>query len=200
MIARRRKRRTLAAALVVGLLLAAGCVGPFGAPSTSTPAPTAMEPDDGTPTAEPTDESTSTSTPTEVHSDYDRTTVTVVDGETGEGLGRVKAAIADNSSLRYTGLSETDDLPDDRGMLFTYDSERELTYVMRNMSFPLDIVFVHANGTIDSIHERPAPKAGENGESIRASGEGQYVLEVNRGWTDERGVEPGDRVGFDVPE
>ena len=171
-----RKRRTLAAALVVGLLLAAGCVGPFGGPSTSTP------------------------TPTEVHSDYDRTTVTVVDGETGEGLGRVEAAIADNSSLRYTGLSETDDLPDDRGMLFTYDSERELTYVMRNMSFPLDIIFVHANGTIESIHERPAPKAGENGESIRASGEGRYVLEVNRGWTDDRGVEPGDRVEFDVPE
>ncbi|PSQ14670.1 hypothetical protein BRD02_08850 [Halobacteriales archaeon QS_8_69_73] len=56
------------------------------------------------------------------------------------------------------------------------------------------------NGTIDSVHERRAPNPGENGESIRASGEGRYVLEVNRGWTDERGVEPGDRVEFDVPE
>ena len=196
MTTRRRRRHTLAVALTVGLLLAAGCVGPFGGPSTSTPAPTATEPDDGTPTMEPTDEPT----PTEVHPDYDRTTVTVVDGETGEELGRVEAAIAGNSSLRYTGLSETDDLPDDRGMLFTYDGERELTYVMRNMSFPLDIIFVYANGTIDSAHERRAPEAGENGESIRASGEGQYVLEVNRGWTDERGVEPGDRVEFDVPE
>ena len=196
MSTRRRKRHTLAAALTVGLLLAAGCVGPFGAPSTPTPAPTATEPDDGTPTTDPADEPT----PTEVHPGYDRTTVTVVDGETGEELGRVEAAIADTRSLRYTGLSETDDLPDDRGMLFTYDSERELTYVMRNMSFPLDIVFVHANGTIDSVHERWAPEAGESGESIRASGEGQYVLEVNRGWTADRGVEPGDRVEFDVPE
>ena len=172
MTTRRRKRHRLAAALTVGLLLAAGCVGPFGGPST----------------------------PTEVHPDYDRTTVTVVDGETGEELGRVEAAIADNGSLRYTGLSETDDLPEDRGMLFVYEEEQSLNYVMRNMSFPLDIVFVHANGTIDSVHERRAPNPGENGESIRASGEGRYVLEVNRGWTDERGVEPGDRVEFDVPE
>ena len=196
MTTRRRKRHTLAAALTVGLLLAAGCVGPFGGPSTSTPAPTATEPNDGTPTMEPTDEPT----PTEVHPDYDRTTVTVVDGETGEELCRVEAAIADDSSMRYTGLSETDDLPDDRGMLFSYDSERELTYVMRNMSFPLDIVFVRADGTIDSVHERRAPEAGENGESIRASGEARYVLEVNRGWTADRGVEPGDRVEFDLPE
>ena len=196
MTTRRRQRHTLAAALVVGLLLAAGCVGPFGGPSTSTPAPTATEPDDGTPTTGPAGEPA----PTEVHPDYDRTTVTVVDGESGEELGRVEAAIADNGSLRYTGLSETDDLPEDRGMLFIYDSERELTYVMRNMSFPLDIVFVHADGTIDSVHERRAPNPGENGESIRASGEGRYVLEVNRGWAADRGVEPGDRVEFDVPE
>ena len=170
---RRRKRHTLAAALAVGFLLAAGCVGPFGGPSTSTPTP--------------------------VHPGYDRTTVTVVD-ETGEKLGRVEAAIADNRSLRITGLSETDRLPEDRGMLFVYEEEQNLTYVMRNMSFPLDIVFVHADGTIDSVHERRAPNPGENGESIRASGEGRYVLEVNRGWTDERGVEPGDRVEFDAPE
>ncbi len=187
-----RRRHTLAAALTVGLLLAAGCVGPFGAPSTSTPAPTATD-GDGTPTAgEP--------TPTEVHASYDRTTVRVLDGESGEELGRVEAAIADNRSLRRTGLSDTEELPADRGMLFVYDRERELTYVMREMSFPLDIVFVRANGTIDSIHERPAPEDGEDGDDIEASGEGQYVLEVNRGWAAERGVEPGDRLEFDLPE
>ena len=178
--------RTFLAMALVALAATAGCVGPFA--------------DGGTgadPTLTPDDEPTPTPTP--VHPNYEQTTVTVLDGETGEELGRVEAAIADDQSLRYTGLSETDRLPEDRGMLFVYEAERSLTYVMRNMSFDLDIIFVYGNGTVESIHERPAPEAGEDGNSIRASGEGQYVLEVNRGWSEERGVEAGDRLEFELP-
>jgi len=175
------RKDALVVALVFAAVLSAGCVGPFGGQSTPTPAPTATE------TAE-------------IHSSYQQTTVTVFDGETGEELGRVEAAVADNRSLRDTGLSETDSMPDDRGMLFTYDAERELTYVMRNMSFGLDIVFVRADGTIESIHHAPEPGPDEDGENQRYSGEGRYVLEVNRNWTTDRGIEEGDRVEFDLPE
>jgi len=190
-------RTLLLATVLVVAVLSAGCVGPFAGDST----PAATETPDPTPTASETPPGAGTTpTATGVHSSYDQTTVTVVDDETGEELGRVEAAIADNASLRYTGLSDTDELPEDRGMLFTYDDDRELTYVMRNMSFDLDIVFVYGNGTIESIHHKRAPAPDEDGESIRASGEGQYVLEVNRGWTTERGVEEGDRLEFDLPE
>jgi uncharacterized membrane protein (UPF0127 family) len=146
--------------------------------------------------------STATPTPTSdsatVHSDYETTAVTVVDSDTDEELGAVTAAIADNSSLRYTGLSETDDLPEERGMLFTYGSERNLTYVMREMSFAIDIVYIAENGTITSIHHAPEPGPDEDGESQRYSGRGQYVLEVNYNWTTDRGVDVGDRVQFDL--
>jgi len=185
--------------LGLGLVLStAGCVAPFAGDSTPTSTPTATAAD-ATPSAtEATPRAAPTATP--IHRDYAQTRVRVVDGGSGAELGAVDAAIADTSSLRFTGLSETDDLPSDRGMLFVYeDPQSELTYVMRNMSFPLDIVFVHANGTIQSIHHVRAPDPGENGETIRASGRGQYVLEVNRGWTTERGVEAGDRVDFELP-
>ena len=180
-----RPRTSVALALVV-VVATAGCVGPFAGGT------------DPTPTEAP-DRTATGAESTPIHPNYEQTTVTVLDGESGEELGRVEAAIADNRSLRNTGLSDTDRLPEDRGMLFIYGEERNLTYVMRRMSFDLDIVFVYGNGTIESIHERPAPEAGENGNSIEASGEGQYVLEVNRGWTDERGVEAGDRIEFELP-
>jgi len=130
--------------------------------------------------------------------DYEHTTVAAVDGETGEELGRVNAAVADSFSKRYVGLSETDRLPEDRGMLFVHDDVGERTYVMRNMSFGLDIVFVDSDGTVTAIHDAPEPGPGENGTDQRYSGEGRYVLEVNRGWTDERGVEVGDRLEFEL--
>ncbi len=129
---------------------------------------------------------------------YDHAQVAVVDGETGETLGRVEAAVADTFPKRYVGLSETDHLPEDRGMLFVHGGVDERTYVMRNMSFGLDVVFADADGRITAIREAPEPGPGEDGAAQEYTGEARYVLEVNRGWAAERGVEPGDRLSFDL--
>lgn len=129
---------------------------------------------------------------------YDHTTVRVVDAESGEELGQVEAAVADTFLKRYVGLSDTDRLPPDRGMLFVHDEPGEYTYVMRNMSFGLDVVFVAENRTITAIHHAPAPGPDEDGASQRYSGEGRYVLEVNRGWTTDHGVEVGDELRFEL--
>ncbi|WP_245545414.1 DUF192 domain-containing protein [Halomicrobium katesii] len=100
-------------------------------------------------------------------------------------------AIADNSSERITGLSDTDSLAVDEGMLFVFPETGEHAFVMREMSFPLDIVYVAANGTVTRIHHAPVP---EGEYERRYPGEGKYVLEVNRGWTNETGVSVGDRL------
>ena len=129
---------------------------------------------------------------------YEHATVTVVDADTGEELGTVEAAVADSFRKRYVGLSGTDDLPEDRGMLFVHDSEDRRTYVMRDMSFGIDIVFAAADGTITAVHNAPEPGPDEEGRDRRYAGKGQYVLEVNYRWTAERGVEAGDRLEFDL--
>lgn len=129
---------------------------------------------------------------------YDHTPVTVVDAETGAERGSVEAAVADTFPKRYVGLSETDRLPPDRGMLFVHDEAGRYTYVMRNMSFAIDIVFVAENGTITTIHHAPAPGSGEDGSDREYEGQGRYVLEVNYNWTTDHDVEVGDRVAFDL--
>jgi uncharacterized membrane protein (UPF0127 family) len=183
--------RTLAAAALLGTaLLAGGCVGlPAPEGEEGTPADGAATPTESTP-----------SPPPAAHRGLDQTTVTVLESDSGEELGSVETAVADNRSLRYTGLGETGSLPADRGMLFVFDRERDLTFVMRNMSFGIDIVYVAANGTITAIHHAEEPGPGEDGESQGYPGRGQYVLEVNFEWTTERGVEVGDRVEFELPE
>jgi uncharacterized membrane protein (UPF0127 family) len=188
-----RNRTIVAVVALVGVAVLAGCTGPLGGEETPAPAEPTATPD-------PTATQSPTATPEAVHESYEQTTVTAVDGETGEELGRVEAAIADTPDLRYTGLSETDALPPDRGMLFVYDSEGSRTYVMRNMSFAIDIVYVGANGTVRRIHEAPKPGPDEDGEQQRYPGTGQYVLEVNRGWMAEHNVTAGDRLEFELPE
>lgn len=133
---------------------------------------------------------------TDYHDGYEHTTVTVVAAD-GEEIGRVEAAIADTALKRYVGLSNTESLPETHGMLFVHDDYQERTYVMREMSFGIDIVFIDSDGTITEIHHAPAPGPDEDGSQQRYSGAGQYVLEVSYEWTDERNVSVGYRIEFD---
>jgi hypothetical protein len=136
-------------------------------------------------------ESTATPEPTGTATATPGTTVAVKGG--GATLATVEVRIADTGTKRYVGLSETDSLGPDEGMLFVHDEVGTHAYVMRNMSFPLDIIFVDADGTITTIHHASLPDPGD--ETLhRYRGRGKYVLEVNRGWANRTGVEVGDRV------
>ncbi len=126
---------------------------------------------------------------------YETATVTVVDETNGTQLASVDVRIADTYSKRYTGLSNTTSLDDGEGMLFIHDRQKNYSYVMRNMDFPLDIIFVDANGTITKIHHAPLePPGTSEGELTRYTGYGKYVLEVPIGYTNRTGVSEGDRL------
>jgi|APHM01.1.fsa_nt_gi Uncharacterized conserved protein len=128
---------------------------------------------------------------TQVHTDYETTEIKI-ESSGGSLRGTITAAIADTSDLRYLGLSETESLPEDRGMLFVFNSNNPRTFVMREMDFGIDIIYVDSEGIITSIHHADAPGPDEDGSDKRFSGEGQYVLEVNKNWTTRHDIEEGD--------
>jgi hypothetical protein len=162
-----KRRRVLGA--LGGLAVAGGCLGRLGAP--------------------PASGSSGSATPT-----YERGTVTLHD-DSGETLARVSVRIADTQQKRYLGLSATESLGPDEGMLFVHDREGEHAYVMREMDFPLDIVFADANGTITAVHHAPRPPEGTSGSDLtRYRGRGKYVLEVTKGYTTRHDVAVGDTM------
>lgn len=134
--------------------------------------------------------------PTPWADQYGEASVTISD-ESGERLAIVHTEVADTRHERYTGLSEHDSLAEGHGMLFVHDEEQQLTYVMRNMSFGIDIVFVDADGEITKIHEARAPGPDENGEAMEYPGRGKYVLEVPKGYMADNNVTEGDRIEID---
>jgi hypothetical protein len=127
-------------------------------------------------------------------SEYDRTTVTVSDAN-GTTLATVDVRVADTFEKRYTGLSNTDSLADGDGMLFVHGNAGTHSYVMRDMAFSLDILFIAPNGTITTIHHAERPPADTpNSELTEYRGYGQYVLEVPYGYTNRTGIDEGDTV------
>ena len=140
-----------------------------------------------------TDTDDSTATPAN-DATRERTDVTFVDAD--QTLATVSAAVSDNASERYTGLSDTESLGEDEGMLFVHPDEETQGYVMRDMAFPIDMVFVAENGTITAIHHAELPPEGE--DSPTYEGYGKYVVELPYEYTLEHGIEVGDRVR--IPE
>jgi len=125
---------------------------------------------------------------------YERVTVTAYD-DNETALATVEVRVADTQPKRYLGLSNTSELAMGEGMLFVHEEVDSYGYVMREMAFPLDIVFVGADERVTTIHHAAVPE-GSYEKTYR--GRGKWILEVPRGWTNRTGVEVGDRIA--IPE
>jgi hypothetical protein len=110
---------------------------------------------------------------------------------TAGGEHAFQVEIADDVRERALGLMFRRTMPADEGMLFDFGEELPTGFWMRNTYIPLDMLFIEADGTIESIAERTTPLSEK---SIRSAGPVRFVLEINGGLSDQLGIEAGDVV------
>ena len=111
--------------------------------------------------------------------------------------------MADTLETRYRGLSGREALAPGAAMWFDLGGPRNAAFVMREMRFPLDIVWVEqtAEGLRVTGVERnapPAPPGTPEAELTlyRSPGPVRYVLEVNAGAAAAHGIGAGDVVSI----
>lgn len=104
--------------------------------------------------------------------------------------------IADNQIKRQIGLSSYDSLDKDSGMLFIFESEDEYSFWMKNMSFPLDIIWINEEREIVYIAQSVSPCNDLDCPLIKPNKKAIYILEINSGLADELIFSLGDRVEF----
>ena len=102
--------------------------------------------------------------------------------------------IADSDSARERGLMEREQLPENSGMLFVFESEEERSFWMANTPLSLDIMFIDADLEIVSMEKYARPYSTER---ILSNAPAQYVLEVPAGFADSHGVLEGDRIRWE---
>lgn len=111
----------------------------------------------------------------------------------GDTLRHIDIELAEEESERTLGLMHRRSLPDTRGMLFIFDEEEPRSFWMRNTLIGLDIIYVKADGTIESIAAYAVPK---NENSIPSRGPAKFVVEVFEGFCDRYNVKVGDRIAW----
>ena len=108
----------------------------------------------------------------------------------------VQVEIADSPAEQAKGLMYRKSLGEDRGMLFVYPAEQELSYWMKNTYIPLSIAYIDSEGRIvDILDMKPLddrPPHYVSSEPV------QYALEVNQGFFEREGVKEGDHA--ELPE
>ena len=92
------------------------------------------------------------------------------------------------------GLSGRESLEENAGMLFVYDEQATPSFWMKEMNFPIDIIWIGSDGRIVDISENLAPDTFPQLFHPRALV--QYVLEVNASWAKTYDVTIGDPVEF----
>ncbi len=96
------------------------------------------------------------------------------------------------------GLSYRTSLAPDAGMLFIFPAAGTQNFWMKDMHFPLDIIWIAGDGTVAGFAEdTPAPAAGTplwNLPVYTSPAGVKEVLEVNAGTVARYGIKIGDRV------
>jgi uncharacterized protein len=108
----------------------------------------------------------------------------------------VRVEVADTEAEHQLGFMGRTALPEDRGMLFVFDEEQELTFWMKDTLIPLSVAFMDSEGRIVDIQDMK-PLDDDPPHYVSAE-PAQYALEVNKGFFEERGIKAGDRAELPV--
>ena len=93
------------------------------------------------------------------------------------------------------GLMFRKGLAGNRGMLFIFQKEGIYSFWMKNMVFPLDIIWIGADRKIADIRRNALPCRKEC-LSLIPKANAKFVLEVNSGFVEKNRIRVGDRVYF----
>ncbi len=102
-------------------------------------------------------------------------------------------ALADTESLRTQGLSGTQSVPHD-GMLFVFDVPSRYSFWMKDMRYPIDIIWIDSDKRVIDITENISPDTFPN--TVSPHEPAQYVLETKAFWTREHTLDVGDQIAF----
>lgn len=108
--------------------------------------------------------------------------------------GGIYVKIASDEVTRTRGLSGVSSMDADVGMLFIFPKSTVLQFWMKDMNFPLDIVWIDENKKIIDISEDILPESYPN--TVSSIVPARYVLEMNAQIARKIGLKRGVAITF----
>lgn len=114
---------------------------------------------------------------------------------------KFKLIIANTPKEKEVGLSDRKSLASDTAMLFPFGNSDYYAFWMKNMKFPIDIIFIDKN-TVVTIYKNVKPPKGssDNLPLFQPKSPSDSVLEINAGLSEKYGFKEGDAVKIENPK
>lgn len=113
----------------------------------------------------------------------------------------LEVEVALSADEQAKGLSIKDNLKSNEGMLFPYETPRTLSFWMKDMKFPIDILWLDGDKKVAHIEENLQPCTPFLPcQSYSPDVQAQYVLETVAGFSSGNGIVEGTAVEFDLPK
>lgn len=106
------------------------------------------------------------------------------------GDTKIMVEIAETADEKYKGLSFRENLADNEGMLFLHERIGTHEYVMRDMNFNLDFIFIKDEEIVDIAKNVTIGYKGV----IKGATTYNKILEVPANWTDKNNIELGGKI------
>ena len=114
---------------------------------------------------------------------------TIINGE------QIDLEVAKTSSQQAQGLMYRDSIAPHRGMLFPFEFPRRASFWMKNVSMPLDMIFLYG-GEVVSVEANVPPCESEPCPIYGPEAIVDQVLELAGGRADELNIQQGDRISI----
>ena len=105
----------------------------------------------------------------------------------------IAVEMAVTTAEKHLGLGNRDSMPLDHGMLFVFQSREQHGFVMRDMRFPLDFIWIDGIKIVDITHEVPVDTTLPL-KSYQPKFPVDKVLEVNAGTAKRLNISIGDSI------
>lgn len=108
---------------------------------------------------------------------------------------KIPVELAETPNEQWRGLSGREKLDAGSGMLFVFPGKGVRNFWLKDMNFPLDIIWIDEN-TVVKVDRNLPPGGPAPNESYSSIWPINYVLEVNAGFAEKHDIRAGDEVVY----
>jgi uncharacterized membrane protein (UPF0127 family) len=107
--------------------------------------------------------------------------------------------VAKTDYQKQKGLSIYKEIPEDKGMIFIFSKQDYYNFWMKDMKFPIDIIYIKDNKIVDIFENVLPPNSpDEKLEIIRPEEKADKVLEINANLSNKYNFKKGDLININI--
>ena len=108
----------------------------------------------------------------------------------------IPVEVSDTPEKRSLGLGKRDKLEKGWGMLFVFEKRIPHSFWMKNMRFPIDIIWLDNQRIVELAENVPPPQEGESPKVMEPRFPSNFVLEIESGRARALGLKVGQMLSY----